>query len=144
MSFRIRPYGKINKWGSILHVTKGGNNGAHGDRIPGVWFWPNTNKLHITTSLGTNKNYNWNSKELPTNKDTEVNIKQKAFNCCPHCKCHHRFIITIDKKVVLNVYNHSPKTFHNVKVYQGDPWYSAAKAYIRNLQVKTTSGGKGS
>ncbi|XP_066922243.1 uncharacterized protein [Clytia hemisphaerica] len=136
VSFRIRPTGKVNAWSNILHVTKGGDNGAHGDRIPGVWFWPNTNKLLIATSRSSNKNYYWTSPELPTNKDTEVNIKQKVVGCCTHY-----YTITIDKKVVLNVVNSSPRTFHNVRVYQGDPWYAPAKAIISYLQVTTTSGG---
>uniref|UniRef100_A0A7M5UCP6 Uncharacterized protein n=2 Tax=Clytia hemisphaerica TaxID=252671 RepID=A0A7M5UCP6_9CNID len=55
--------------------------------------------------------------------------------------CTNYFTVTINKKVELNVVNTSPRTFRNVRVYQGDPWFSPAQADISKLQVTTTSGG---
>ena len=136
VKFQIRPYGKIRQWASILHVTRGRNHGRHGDRVPAVWFRPNTNRLHICTTLNNHPNYCYNSAPLPTNRYTSVHIRQKFIGN------RHFYTIKINNRVVRNVVNLRPRTFRNVRVYQANPWSPAARAYIRNVKVTTTSGGK--
>ena len=46
ISFSITPGPTIQKsWASIIHFTATGNNYGHvGDRIPGIWFYPNSRR----------------------------------------------------------------------------------------------------
>ena len=53
IGFDINLQGTLPGWGSIIHATAtGGNYGQYGDRIPGVWVYPNTTKLHIVAGHG--------------------------------------------------------------------------------------------
>ena len=42
VSFDLKPFGTTaaGYWGNVLHATIGGNNNAHGDRIPSIWLRP--------------------------------------------------------------------------------------------------------
>jgi hypothetical protein len=79
IKFTINPTGKLQDptlWASILHIS-GGDMDSHqfGDRIPAIWFWPNSTRLHV--SIPTNKNENWTmniSKELPLNTDSTITV----------------------------------------------------------------------
>ena len=46
-------------WLNVFHMTIGGNNHQHGDRIPAL-FIRNTKKLFFTMSVGDKHNYHWN------------------------------------------------------------------------------------
>jgi hypothetical protein len=36
-------------WANVLHLTATGNDCCnYGDRIPGIWFYPNTMRFHLT------------------------------------------------------------------------------------------------
>lgn len=65
-----------NAFDSILLFTGTGSDAIKfGDRVLGIWFWPGTNRLHV--SLSTDKNANWSintDKSLPLNKVTNVSV----------------------------------------------------------------------
>jgi hypothetical protein len=47
LTFDLRPNEIITEWGSIVHFT---NNANDLSRLPGIWFSPNSNDLHIRFS----------------------------------------------------------------------------------------------
>ena len=61
LSFELNPVGEVGGFSSIIHATINGNIGAAGERIPAVWFISNTRKMHITSDIGDNTNYVYNT-----------------------------------------------------------------------------------
>ncbi len=73
----IKPTGTVSVWGSIFLATLSGKDGlTFKDRVPGLWFWPNTTRLHISMIGTDNVNRSLNSDlNLPLNKVTNVTIQ---------------------------------------------------------------------
>ncbi|XP_066913716.1 uncharacterized protein [Clytia hemisphaerica] len=135
VSFEIKPYGTTPSWGSVVHLSRGNNNGRFGDEIPAVYMWPNSRRIQITTALNNKFNYHWSSvHDLPADKFTRVNIKQKL----DPKELEFFYTITIGDTVALHVKNDKPQIFDDVKVFHGDLWYQPAKAFIKNLKVTTS------
>jgi hypothetical protein len=72
----IKPTGLVNNWASVFLATRTGNDGLKfGDRCPGLWFHPNTTRLHISMIGSDNQNRSLDSGlNLPLNKVTNVTI----------------------------------------------------------------------
>ena len=75
VAFDITPNGRAGGWRNIIHVTAtGGNCCSYGDRIPGVWFYPGTRRLHIRDGSNSEGNAGCDQAEgeLPAGVTTEV------------------------------------------------------------------------
>ena len=137
VSFDIKPFGKSHGWTSILHVTEWDDNSAYGNRIPAVFFQPETNKLTIWSAINGNKNYCWNDKtDLPAGKFSHVIIKQKLVGQ------QYVYVIYLNGKKVFHIVNTRPITLYRAKVFLSSPWYAAAKAFVKRVRVTTSSGGR--
>jgi len=128
LEFDIKPTGKLDGWSSILHFTKAlhRNHGEEGDRIPGIWFIPKTNRLHVRVSRVGKHNDGCDPKpELPQGEVTHVTVKLAG----P--------ILTVrfgDKLVCSNNnYKEKDPGRTNVIAYSADPFYDAAKAELSNV-----------
>lgn len=132
LSFQIRPIHIVYGWANILHATIGGNNGKHGYRTPGIWFYPGSFRLHICSTVGNNVNYFYNSPSLHRYKYANIVVQQ-----IQKAEFGNLFFfqIFINGKKVIDVFNSNPYSFKNVKYYASDPWYAPAKAAIRNFHV---------
>lgn len=128
----IIPTGKISKWGSIIHMTATGNNCCNvGDRVPGIWFWANSNKLHICSPIDDAGNKCVNTKDIPTDKSTVITVEQRAV------KNQYKTIVSIDGDVIdQKPHTKEPAEFTNVKLYASSPFYDEAKVVIKNLEFK--------
>eukprot|EP00111_Clytia_hemisphaerica_P017532 TCONS_00051901-protein len=134
VSFDIRPFGKVHSWSSILHVTEWDDNSAYGNRIPAVFFRPESNKLTICSAINGNKNYCWSSKtDLPADKFSHVIIKQKLI------KNQFMYTIYVNAKQVFKIVNTRPITLYRAKVFLSSPWHPAAKAFVQRVRVTTTT-----
>jgi hypothetical protein len=71
LSFDITPKGTVYVHGSILHFT---GNGKDNSRLPGIWFNPNTNNLHIRFSGDGYSDLGFTNVLLPTNAKTQVQV----------------------------------------------------------------------
>lgn len=76
--FLVNPKGIVrDKYASLFHFSATGNDCCTlGDRMPAVWFMPNTTRLHII--IGDKTNGNWGFEpayDLPLNQDTAVEIE---------------------------------------------------------------------
>ena len=131
VSLQINPFNTVNGWPNVLHATIGKDRGRFGDRTPAIWFHPSTTKMHICSAVNGNKNYCYNSAALPLHKYSTIVIQQIQLG---H---NHQYYyqIFINGKRVLNILNHHPKVFKNVKYYASDPWYNPAKATIRHFRL---------
>jgi hypothetical protein len=73
----IKPTGLVNAWANVFLATMSGKDGlTFKDRNPGLWFWPNTTRLHISMIGPDNVNRSLNTDlNLPMNKDTNITIQ---------------------------------------------------------------------
>jgi hypothetical protein len=73
----ITPTGTVNQWANVFLATLSGKDGlTFKDRVPGLWFWPNTTRLHISMIGTDNVNRSLNSDlNLPLNRVTNVTIQ---------------------------------------------------------------------
>lgn len=76
-TFSVKPTGLVNAWTNIFLATLSGKDGLRfKDRAPGVWFHPNTTRLHISMIGTDNVNRSLNSDlNLPLNRVTNVTIQ---------------------------------------------------------------------
>ncbi|XP_066914473.1 uncharacterized protein [Clytia hemisphaerica] len=132
LAMEIRPTGKVHGWSNIFHATIGRDGARVGDRIPGIWFHSNTNKLHVCTGIDHVANWCYNSPQLPLNYPSQL-VVQQIQN--PHDKKYYYSIMLNGKQVYIKV-NHFPRIFHNVKYYLGDNWYNPAKAWVRKIRLE--------
>ena len=127
--------GTVSGWANIIHVTKGGNHGTIGDRMPAIWFRPGTRRLHICTALGTNPNYCVDgTSDIPASVFTNINIQQNRLSTGSY-----QYTIRINGAVrnqVINT-NTNPPTLYNVKLYLGNPWVEPAKVNVKNFVVES-------
>ena len=74
----LLPTGTKPGWSNIIHVSASGkNNGSPFDRIPAIWFYNNSTRLHIRT--GTRENVNDGHDppgQLPLNMETKLVISE--------------------------------------------------------------------
>ena len=130
VQFDIKPKGIISGWTNIIHLTTGPNCCGVGHRVPGIWFWSKTNKLHICSGVGNTGNKCYNPKNpLPKNKFTTILIKQELEGG------KYMYSITIDGQKLYNIENTKPRVFTNVKIFAADNFYTAANAELRNLEI---------
>jgi len=126
VSFKLFPTKFSPGWQNIIHFTTGVNIGQLGSRVPAI-FANGNGVLHICADVNGNTNYWWNSKPIPTNAWTEIQIRQ--FNASLHSK----YQILINGVVEHEVINKNPRTFQNVKLYISDPWHAAQEGIIKDL-----------
>ena len=127
--------GTVSGWASIFHITKGGNYGSFGDRMPAMWFRPGTRRLHICTALGTNPNYCVDgTSDIPAHVFTNINIQQKRLS-----SGSYQYTIKTNGTVRVQFINTNPgvPTLYNAKVYFGSPWEKPAKVNVRNFVIKS-------
>lgn len=82
LGFTIVPRGTWSHWSSIVHVDAVGQNyGVLGSRIPSVFFYPSTTRLHIADGGGPSVHYNDycdTAPALPLNAATTVRIVMQS------------------------------------------------------------------
>jgi hypothetical protein len=76
-SFELNPRGIIPEWGSIIHFT---NNGQNTSRLPGIWFHPGTNDLHIRFSGSGYWNEGFNNIKIPPGVTSQIRINAAGYH----------------------------------------------------------------
>jgi len=129
------------RWRSILHISNSGANwGTVGDRIPGIWLYPNENRLHICFSTTATSNSNpqeyFNSNRLlPFGVDCNVTIITYNKSC--YCYIDNSF----DSQINYNGTLISPNS--DAIVYVCDPWHDRKDYNIVKIKdLKITNGNK--
>eukprot|EP01052_Picozoa_sp_SAG31_P015233 SAG31_NODE_974_length_10627_cov_11.246201_6_plen_522_part_00 len=95
-----------------------------GDRIPGVWFWPNSHRLHVVDGMPDSGNANCSpEEELRVNEESTVvvSIGQGFMD------------VNVNGVSVCDGVRKDRRRFSNVHVYASDPFYEPAIATINNL-----------
>ena len=128
VQFEFTPEGEVVKsWSSIVHFSATGNNCCnYGDRVPAVWFYPGSRRLHVIDGHGPIGN-----DECAITEELEVGTK---------------YTVTIEgyQKVVDVSLNGVVKCteprqdrrgggFSRATVYASDEWYEPAHGTIDNF-----------
>merc|ERR1712167_547483 len=126
VEFDIKPTAAAGGWAIIIHFTTDGNCCAYGQRIPGVWFYGGTTRLHIRDGSSANGNHGCDPEEqLPLNEWTTVRMDMTAggmevfYNGVSKCTQEGR----------------DRSAFNNIQVYAADPWHETAAGSMRQLTV---------
>jgi len=118
--FSIIPKGKQAELTNIIHSSINKK-----DRSPGIWFQPNTTKLHIVNST-SNTNFSFTiPKELPLNRETHVKLSiiEDHFTLRLSGAINYTKLLTINKNRMEGM----------SYFYISDPWHSSANASIKNI-----------
>lgn len=115
LAFDIQPTGTERDWASIVHYTNGGND----SRMPGIWFWPGTTKLHVVVGP---RNHDINPDySLPLNQWSSVRVQVAGATAK----------ITVNGRDFDYTGLPARPASTGVTLYAADPWYPAARASIR-------------
>ena len=138
LTFKIRPTGILEGWNVIFQATIGGACCSIGQRIPGVWFYPSTSKIHVQSAVNGQGGYGFSSDSLELNVWSAVQVRQQLIDG------KYMFSILINDTVVHTVENTTPQTFENVELYtRNSPWNEYAQADTCNFEfnnLQLTSG----
>ena len=132
LSFQIRPIQIVYGYSSIIHATIGGNVARRGDRTPAIFFNPKSFRLHICSTVGTNKNFCYNSPSLHRYKYANIVVQQVQKASFGNL---FYFQIIINGRKVVDALNIYPVRYRNVKYYAGDPWHAPAVASLRQFRI---------
>jgi len=126
MQFELKPTRKDGGWRNVVHFTKGGNCCGATDRIPGIWFFSHTSRLHIRQARPGNGNDGCDpGEQLPLGVYTHVKVQVRG-----------NFLdVWYNGRHVCRNGNYASKlgAQSGVRVYTADPWYAAAHAYIKEF-----------
>jgi hypothetical protein len=140
ISFLTNIFKISNSFRSIIHVSNSGSNwGRIGDRIPGIWLWPNyndlTNKLYISFSTdicsepySIQELINTNT-AIPMNQEVQVDIIIKDRAC---------YVFFNGKFDTVGIFTGNIiKPNDDATVYMCDPWHdnSGDSLHIRDFKI---------
>jgi len=127
ISFIVNISKLDSNWRNIVHVTNDGNNCCNpGQRIPGIWIWPNETRLHFRTGTKSNGNDGLDTDPLSLNTDIYVSITISK----------NKVKIYFDGVLNKSIQRSEPFTKANstATVYCADPWHSVDGFKIKNLK----------
>jgi hypothetical protein len=127
LEFSITLKGRVGNWGSVFHFTKGGNCCNHGQRIPAMWFKPNSNTFIVVD--GTNKNGNayGNCGTVPFNKKTQIKMRFGRKTAT----------VWVNGKTGCTLKRDDRQVWKDVQFWNADPWYPAANAVVTRTKMTT-------
>lgn len=119
--------GVSESWGSIFHFTATGNNCCdYGDRVPAVWFYPASHRLHIVHGGGTDGDGNNDcspEEELPARQVTTVRIDVRQ----THVEVYYNNMLRCTEP------RSQAKAWSPVHMLMADPWHTPGMATIGNF-----------
>merc|ERR1719174_3664993 len=104
-------------WSNIIHFTATGKNCCGvGDRVPGVWFWPGTFKLHVRDGDKSNGNDGCDPSEaLKPLSLSRVRIQLRD----------KQVAVYVNDAQVCKAARQDRAAYKKAVVYAADPWYQS-------------------
>ena len=129
LKFIIKPTGTYPQWSNVLHSTISNRDCcSENDRVPGIWFIPNSTRLHVRVPTSTTWNDGINTNKLPMNKDTMVMVKADPEKLTVQFHDGNNLFYNMSK------YQSGRRGVGNSRFYLSDPWYEPAKCVIKNIE----------
>ena len=131
LSFKIKPNGLVGNWGSILHLTKGGDCCGQGQRSPALWFFPNSTKFYII--LGDDGGGDWGLRpETIGASDAELTAPIGQVSTFELTCVGSDITLTVNGKT-WKVKQPSKRASGTFNVYASSPWYGTPNATVTDL-----------
>ena len=126
VGFEITPDSStVASWGSIVHFTTDSDSGD-GGRIPGVWFYPGSRRLHVRDGDVGDSNAGCDpAEELPAGQTTTVRIDMKP----------RSVEVWYNDELKCQASRAGRPSYEQVFVYAGDPWWEPANAQVNGLYM---------
>jgi len=120
----IKPSGKRGGWTNLIHFMKKISNGS---RIPGVWFYSGTTRMHVRQGRPGNGN---------DGCDPLEQLKMNHWSSIKVTQAKGKLKVFINGALVCenSNYGRSDPKRNPVIVYGSDPWYNAALASVKNVK----------
>jgi len=136
ITFDIMPREISKRYTNIIHVGLGGNMDVYGDRVPAIFFKPETTRLHICSAIDGDEDFNrfGSTPDLPLFTWSNVIVGQ-----CENEEGNYEFFVELNGETFFRVVNEKPDEFRDVKVYLADNHHNTANAKIDNLKIETES-----
>jgi hypothetical protein len=118
----------VDGWSNIIHISAtGGNCCNYGDRVPAVWFYANTRRMHVRDGSAGNGNNGCDPEEqLPAGERSTVQIQLQP----------GALAVLINGEAKCEGDRNDGRTIHeNARVFASDPWHAATLATINNFYV---------
>ncbi|XP_065677642.1 uncharacterized protein LOC105843460 isoform X3 [Hydra vulgaris] len=128
ISFMLKPMSNRGLMCNIIHLTINSNGNYYGDRIPGVWFDPNS-RLYISFAVNGDIDYAFITQPLSLNAWSSLLISQTELDGI------YTYTVYLNDQIIRNDINYQPRIFKDVKVYASDPWSDVFDGYIKNLKI---------
>ncbi|XP_066914259.1 uncharacterized protein [Clytia hemisphaerica] len=131
-TFEIKPTGTIAGWSNIVHAyDREGNCCGVGQRIPAIFVYSRSTRLHITNAVSGNGNYAVN-RNIPMGQFTNVTIQQVE-----QSDGSYLYSIYLDETRVASTVNTQPQEFDNVQLFASDKWYNPSKVVLRYFNFQS-------
>ena len=126
---RISSSFPIDRWINILHVSNGGNAGAHGNRFPAIWLYKNNqfHQFHICSTVNHYTNYCYNYYyyyNIELDHDYQIVVSQQYND-----QTQLVYKMFFDGKESHSIVNTNGKTFDVVTLYLSDPWFTSINGF---------------
>jgi hypothetical protein len=127
VSFLLTPHGTLSGWTNIIHFTQTGKNCCdEGDRMPAVWFYSSTTKLHIRSGRQGGGNDGCDpTDQLPIGQATKVDIRVEGGKM--------QVFFSGNKVCETNTYSSPTSPSGTMVAWAGDPWHPASDATLAHL-----------
>ena len=130
VSVKIIPRGVKPGWTGALQATIG-RTGTYGQRCPAMFFEDMSTKLHVCGAMYYPDPFGCitlSDHPLPLNKETLVEVQQiPGFS-------QNNFIVKLDGVERWRTHPNYVTTFHNVNIYEANPWQSAANVDLKDYR----------
>jgi len=128
-----KPRGYHRSWGNILHY---GNH--NGERSPGIWMYPNRNRLHVRVAQSNSGNWGCDpGANLAGNTNHwyfVAVVVGKADASCKGDSCKGKCTVYYDGKKVHECTSSGYTLIRpNRHFWTSDPWYWSANSQLKNL-----------
>lgn len=129
IDFIVTPRELVANWSNIVHYTSSGKDCCDGgDRIPAIWFWPLSTRMHIVFGSKTDGNWHVNlEKQLPLNAATRVTVRAQG----------RAVQIFFNGTSALSATAPSDRPFGKALFYASDPWYAPMMGTVQNYTLKS-------
>lgn len=127
LQFIIMPLAKISGWSNVLHFTATNKNGGVGGRIPAIFFFSGTTRMHVKQGRPGHPNDGCDTiNELPLMKWSTVTLQLLESTFTVH--------VNGELWCSRSSFGNSDHGRSNVKVYASDKFHKAAKARIMDFE----------
>ena len=140
IEFYVWAFSDESQWNNIFHFTKADdlNELDCTHRIAALWIEKNpedSRKINANIQACVNGDRAKVMSVVTKDQWHALEIGQYAKRM-ENTDVTHHYYVTIDGRIIYEVQNFDPITFHDVRVFLSDPWYPAAYGVIRKFKYR--------